>query len=90
MTEQYRAPTGDDLGRQATLYHVSLGALDRYQGPQRREGARFNAWNRPVDDHSRIIVEYPDDNALQNAWEDVLFESPGHAEAVRTDGESDE
>jgi len=89
MSGEYsnQPPRGDQLGRHATLYHVTLGALDRVTGPQKTDGARFYAPDRPVDDYSRIIVEFPTDEALAEAWEGVLFESPAHAQRVLEGGE---
>lgn len=81
-------PRGDSLGRHATLYHVGMGALDRVSGPQTTDGARFYAPDKPVDDYSRIIVEFPDDDALAAAWEEVLFADPSHAQRV-LEGEDD-
>jgi len=80
MTARQEPPTGASLGRQATLYHAVMGSLDRVKGPQKTDGARFYAGEVPVDEFSRIIVEYPDNESLAAAWEDVLFASPTHME----------
>jgi len=78
-------PTGESLGRHATLYHAGFGALDRVAGAQRLDGAEFYAPEIVGDDHSRVILEYPSDDALAEAWEAVLFESPAHADEVLGD-----
>jgi len=72
-------PTGADLGRNATLFHRNYGALDRVSGPQKQDGARFYASELGTA-HGRVLVEYPTDADLADAWEHTLFESPGHAD----------
>lgn len=74
-------PTGADLGRNATLYHRSMGALECVHGPQKQNGARFYASQHGTR-HGRLIVEYGSDAALADAWKHTLAESPGHAERV--------
>jgi len=75
-------PTGESLGRFATLYHVAFGALDRDPGAQSLDGARFIAADvaTKTQGPERILVEYPSDEALVEAWGAVLFESPAHAD----------
>jgi len=78
-------PTGESLGRHATLFHAGFGPFDRVAGPQLLDGARFYAPKTVGDDHCRVILEYPSDDALAEAWESVLFESPAHANEVLND-----
>jgi len=78
-------PTGGSLGRHATLYHVYLGMLERGPGPRGYDGARFTAREISTSGPERIVVEYPNDDALAEAWESVLFESAAHANEVLAD-----
>jgi hypothetical protein len=84
MTAEHREPIVKNgeikLGRHATLYHVAYGPLDRSNGPERVDHAKFRVSESP----DRLTIEYSAEQ-LAAAWEDELFESPLHAAEVLED-----
>lgn len=85
MSATREAPVDDngdaELGPRATLYHKELGALTRIAGRGDARRVRFRIENVAPPYARHVTIEY-DAPRLAEAWEDVLFESPDHAEAV--------
>jgi hypothetical protein len=70
-----------ELGPRATLYHKKLGALTRVSDRGDARRVRFRVENVKPPYGRRVTIEY-DAPRLAEAWEDVLFENPEHAEDV--------
>ena len=88
MSATRDAPVSDDgapdLGPRATLYHADLGAVTRVRNNDTQR-VRFRVENVNPPYARRVTIEYEVPH-LAEAWEDVLFESPGHAEDVLEGG----
>lgn len=74
-----------NLGRNATVYHIDFGPLDRYSGVEPKDGVRFRADQVAAEcDARNVILEYST-SGFQDAWETRIFESPLHADEVLVD-----
>lgn len=76
MSESCEVP---EFGRHGTAYHTALGAMDVSPGPQPKDGICFTVSGAPTE--GTMMVEYTHEQ-LAEVWEDVLFESPVHADEV--------